>query len=111
MGCGPGSFLVRLSTTVAGCFTVSRVTSSKKINHHRIDYKGIEGFSTRSVVNRSLTIKSANKSLRSFIQMLKKDMNLNSACPGSKFQVLFKVQVVQSSQGGYDADLYEENVE
>ena len=97
-----GYFLVRLSSTVSGCFTISRVTPNKSIHHHRVDYLGAQGFSTRSIVSKTI-IKAPNKSLRSFINLLKEDMHLHNACPGSKYRVLFKVLVV-TSEGGYDPD-------
>jgi len=103
-----GTYLVRLSSTVSGCFTISRVTRSKGIHHHRIDYRGEEGFSTRSIVTRGQVISAPNKSLRSFINLLKEDMNLEHACPGSKFRVIFAKPVVVDGPGQYDIDDNEE---
>ena len=97
-----GYFLVRLSTTVTGCFTISRVTPKSTIHHHRIDYKGSKGYATRSIVDKSI-ISSSSKSLHSFIGLLKEDMHLETPCPGSKFRVLFKVQQT-IGPGGYDQD-------
>ena len=65
-----GYFLVRLSSTIAGCFTISRVTPSKSIHHHRVDYLGAKGFATRSISTKAI-IRAPNKSLRSFINLLK----------------------------------------
>merc|ERR1712137_1149231 len=101
-----GYFLVRLSSSVSGCFTISRVTPNNTIHHHRIDYKGEKGYATRSIVDKSSIISSTSKSLHSFIGLLKADMHLESACPGSKFRVLFKVQQT-IGPGGYDDDTTE----
>lgn len=85
-----GYYLVRLSSSVSGCFTISRVTSKSTIHHHRIDYKPDKGYVTSSVVERGVVITAPGKSLHSFIGLLKENMFLESPCPGSKFRVLFK---------------------
>lgn len=87
---GPGYYLVRLSSSVSGCFTISRVTSGKSIHHHRVDYRGNQNYATRSIKNKNDVIKGKDMSLRSFISNLKESMNLVNACPGSKYRVLFK---------------------
>jgi len=95
---GPGYFLVRLSSSKSGCFTISRVTRAKSISHHRIDYKGAQTFVTHSTKNKKEIIKGENVSLRAFITTLKDDMHLINACPGSKFRVLFKTAVATTVQ-------------
>lgn len=99
-----GYFLVRLSSTVSGCFTISRVTPNNTIHHHRIDYKLGRGYATRSVLDKKTIIADSKKSLHSFIQLLKPDMHLDSPCPGSKFRYLFKATVVQGGGGYYNQD-------
>uniref|UniRef100_A0A7S4I6F8 SH2 domain-containing protein n=2 Tax=Vannella robusta TaxID=1487602 RepID=A0A7S4I6F8_9EUKA len=94
---GPGYFLVRLSSSKSGCFTISRVTRAKSISHHRIDYRGAQTFVTHSTKNKKEIIKGENVSLRSFITSLKDDMHLINACPGSQFRVLFKTAVATAS--------------
>merc|ERR1712137_1338410 len=102
-GYKPGFFLVRLSSTVSGCFTISRVTPNNTIHHHRIDYKVGRGYATRSIVDKKTVITDPSKSLHGFIGLLKADMHLETACPGSKYRYLFKATVV-SGPGGYDQD-------
>jgi len=94
---GPGYYLVRLSSSKSGCFTISRVTKQKSISHHRVDYRGNQTFVTHAVGNPKREIRGENVSLRSFIKTLKEDMHLVNACPGSKFRVLFKIAVATTN--------------
>jgi len=100
-----GYFLIRLSTTEAGCFTISRVTRQNTIHHQRINYKADSGYTTKLVVNKQTKIISAqNKSLRSFISLIKTDLHLVSACPGSKYRPIFQKTRVLAASGGYNED-------
>lgn len=86
-----------MSSSVSGCFTISRVVPNGdkfKIHHHRVDYKGDDTYISASTTQKGKTIRAEGVSLRSFIHLLKEDMNLLNACPGSKFRVLFKETVV-----------------
>jgi hypothetical protein len=79
-----GQFLVRLSTTVAGSFTISKVSKKGKINHQRIDYAPNKGFSIR-VVKKDQTVTVTQPNLPELLRVLKSDLNLNTPCPGSPF--------------------------
>lgn len=100
--------MVRLSSSVSGCFTISRVISTGseerkyKITHSRVDYKGNDSYSFKQDDKR---IKSKGVTLRKFLHVLKGELNLQSSCGGSKFRVLFKEKTVapnDEEDDGYD---------
>jgi len=102
----PEYFLVRLSTTVSGCFTVSRVTPSQKIHHQRIDWsRETQTFKAKIIVNRQAKeVTSSGKSLRSFLNLIKGDLHLSTACPGSKYRPIFQKTRVIGTGGYYEDD-------
>jgi len=102
----PQYFLVRLSTTVSGCFTISRVTLSQKIHHQRIDWSPeTETFRAKINVNRQYKeVILQGKSLRSFINLVKDDLHLVSPCPGSKYRIIFQKSRVTGTGGYYEDD-------
>jgi len=80
-----GVFLIRLSTTNKGCFTVSKVTRQGNIAHQRIQYTPRVGFSFQK---RSGTI-TENVSLSNFLEKVKAELGLSVSCPGNPFKALF----------------------
>eukprot|EP01090_Pellita_catalonica_P004230 TRINITY_DN14069_c0_g1_i1.p1 TRINITY_DN14069_c0_g1~~TRINITY_DN14069_c0_g1_i1.p1 ORF type:complete len:474 (-),score=88.31 TRINITY_DN14069_c0_g1_i1:27-1448(-) len=108
----PGTYLVRLSTSTAGCFTVSKVTKAGSLAHQRIQHVPGEGFSIRT---RKGTLQSAPSALLpDFLKKISKDLSLKSPCPGSPFSALFVAKPVLSGylladdddDGGFDLDDY-----
>mmetsp|Transcript_51753 Transcript_51753/g.129911 ORF Transcript_51753/g.129911 Transcript_51753/m.129911 type:complete len:515 (-) Transcript_51753:971-2515(-) len=87
---GRAAFLVRLSTTKAGQFTISKINNKGKINHQRIDYQPGVGFSLKVMNPRGepKTIQS-NDPLPRFIEMVRKELKLKNECSGSRFESLF----------------------
>lgn len=85
-----GHFLVRLSTSQAGCFTISKVSRSGGISHQRIDYKPDKGFSL--VLNNSKKGKRTVQdtvSLQHLIESVKTELYLKAPCPGSPYESIF----------------------
>ena len=108
--CGNGSYLVRLSEAIPGCFTISRNSAEGGIKHHRIYYKPNQGFSiTYTVGDEKKTVSSSrpSESLGTFIKSLKEDLFLKSPAPNSKFAAILKKTITQVNVGeddGYGED-------
>ena len=94
----PGNFFVRLSSTIPGCFTISYVNEDKAIRHHRIDYDGIDTYST---TYKNKTLRYAG-SLLGLITHLMNEMGLRKVVTGSTFQLFFGPKVVVASDGYRD---------
>jgi len=104
-----GNFLVRLSTTQAGSYTISKVSRKGCINHQRIEYKPDKGFSVsiqtkkvRELCKLELVGRSTHNnnqqgkktvtdttSLQHLIESTKSDLYLKVPCPGSPYEYLF----------------------
>lgn len=99
--CNEGAFLIRLSTTVRGSFTISKVSSNedkrKQIAHQRIDYKPGVGFTIRITENgqTKLLRSPPNSSLRSFIKPFEEMLSLIEPCPSQKFRSIFQKKKVE----------------
>lgn len=111
-----GYFLVRLSTTNAGGYTISRVApcpadgSKPPIIHHRISYKIGGGFSVKYSMGSGNPAKevrsSPTTSLRSFIKSISADLFLETPVPGSPYKYIFgKVRAGECI--GYEEDMTE----
>eukprot|EP00276_Gloeochaete_wittrockiana_P020233 CAMPEP_0184340384 /NCGR_PEP_ID=MMETSP1089-20130417/9072_1 /TAXON_ID=38269 ORGANISM="Gloeochaete wittrockiana, Strain SAG46.84" /NCGR_SAMPLE_ID=MMETSP1089 /ASSEMBLY_ACC=CAM_ASM_000445 /LENGTH=519 /DNA_ID=CAMNT_0026668183 /DNA_START=54 /DNA_END=1613 /DNA_ORIENTATION=- len=97
-----GYFLVRLSTTFSGSFTVSKVTQTRRINHQRIDYKPGQGFTIKIVDEAQEThIKRSapGQSLRAFLKTLEAELFLIEPCPGSRFRSIFQKRRTEGIDG------------
>ena len=87
-----GTFLVRLSASHPGQFTISKV-ASKGINHQRFSYTSGTGFTLKTTKgtgkNKKPHVIKAVCSLEEFIRKhLAKDLGLTVPCPGSPFAAL-----------------------
>jgi len=98
-----GCFLIRLSTTIAGCFTISKVSREGKINHQRIEYLDGE-FSLKVTVNNNKTTLSSRESLADFISQIADDLHLTQPCPGSKYMHIFDKPASTQIDGYLDQD-------
>eukprot|EP01095_Lingulamoeba_sp_RSL-Kostka_P018132 TRINITY_DN97_c0_g1_i1.p1 TRINITY_DN97_c0_g1~~TRINITY_DN97_c0_g1_i1.p1 ORF type:complete len:523 (+),score=211.21 TRINITY_DN97_c0_g1_i1:57-1625(+) len=85
-----GYYLIRLSETMSGTFTISKVTPKKTINHQRIIYQPQVGYTIKIQTEdgEKLFRSQPNKSLRSFMKSLEGDLFLTNPCPGSKYKAL-----------------------
>jgi len=109
--CVPGTYLVRLSEAIPGCFTISRNTAEGGIKHHRIYYKPNVGFSITYTTNdgekKTITSSRPSESLGTFIKSLKEDLFLKSPAPNSRFAAILKKTIAQVNAGpggGYGED-------
>jgi len=106
-----GTYLARLSSTEAGCFTVSKVSRKGNINHQRIQYDPKEG--NFAISNTNSTSNKGKKynciDLHSFITMLAEEWNLVTACPGSPFKSLYNKGPVLDGYLLADSDKEEES--
>jgi len=93
-----GTFLVRLSSSKAGQFTISRVNKQKKMLHQRIDYDPDTGFCIKLNTTQGTSTIRAKESLREFLGRLSKPCQLERPCDGSKYEALFKSTEI----GSYD---------
>jgi len=99
---GPGFFLVRMSTTNAGTFTISKVSKNGKINHQRIE-KDEQGFYCVKRVDASGTTRIiSRKTLPQLIDDGAVDLNLLYPLPGSKYEHLFSAH--RDSEGYFLVD-------
>eukprot|EP01099_Mayorella_cantabrigiensis_P004755 TRINITY_DN362_c0_g1_i1.p1 TRINITY_DN362_c0_g1~~TRINITY_DN362_c0_g1_i1.p1 ORF type:complete len:531 (-),score=125.59 TRINITY_DN362_c0_g1_i1:95-1606(-) len=78
-----GTFLIRLSSTSPGSFTISKKLEGRVI-HQRIEYKPGFGFTLKGTKH-----KQRNIPLRDFIREISPSLNLKSDCPGSKYSHVF----------------------
>eukprot|EP01102_Stenamoeba_stenopodia_P006404 TRINITY_DN1755_c0_g2_i1.p1 TRINITY_DN1755_c0_g2~~TRINITY_DN1755_c0_g2_i1.p1 ORF type:complete len:320 (+),score=100.47 TRINITY_DN1755_c0_g2_i1:887-1846(+) len=85
----PGSFLVRLSTTQAGAYTISKVSRKGQINHQRIEYKPDKGFSVSIQTKKGKKTVTDTTSLQHLVEATKSDLYLKVPCPGSPYEFLF----------------------
>jgi len=99
-----GTFLVRLSEQ-GGCFTISKMSQTNKINHQRINhkYEDEDDVYSISVHKKQATEKVLQKgSLKAFIQKVQKDLHLETALPGSPYRHLFADKNVElEGMNGY----------
>lgn len=108
--CPVGTYLVRLSDSIAGCFTISRNAPEGGIKHHRIYYKPNVGFTINYTTNenekKTVTSSKPSESLGKFIKTLKEDLNLKYPAPNSKFAAILKKSIFQPNAdgGGYGED-------
>ena len=75
----PGLFLVRFSSQ-PGQYAISYITDKGVINHTRINYALGRGFQYRD---------SFYLTLSGLISAIAPELKLTSACPGSKYRILF----------------------
>ena len=89
-----GCFLVRLSTSKSGMFTISKV-ATKGINHQRVQNKPGTGLSLKitsgSGSKKKTTSITENLSLDAFIskKTVSSGLKLKDPCPGSKYGFLY----------------------
>ena len=102
-----GHFLVRMSTTKPGSFTISKM-ASKGVNHQRVAYKAeTRTFSIRISKGHGKkksvkTIKSTG-SLEEFIRTkLSGELMLKMPCPGSKYAFLYGMAVQHDPAAAVD---------
>eukprot|EP01104_Vermistella_antarctica_P008500 TRINITY_DN212_c0_g1_i1.p1 TRINITY_DN212_c0_g1~~TRINITY_DN212_c0_g1_i1.p1 ORF type:complete len:524 (+),score=140.72 TRINITY_DN212_c0_g1_i1:197-1768(+) len=99
-----GKFLIRLSTTNSGQFTISKVTKNEKINHQRIDYKPNRGFMVKITTTSGATkLLTAQGTLAEFVSRASSLLHLHSPCPGSPYSSMFEKK--PPSVEGYLADV------
>jgi len=76
-----GTFLVRFSTSSPGCYTISKVSlNDNSIKHQKIQHKSGAGFEING---------KTYKSLQELVKTESQDLNLYTACTGSRFLSLF----------------------
>ena len=107
-----GCFLVRLSTSKSGMFTISKV-SSKGISHQRVQNKPGTGLSLKIVKGtgskKKTTSITENVTLDVFIsrKAVASGLGLKEACPGSKYGFLYGANTkfdVTAAPTGYMED-------
>jgi len=107
-----GCFLVRLSTSKAGMFTISKV-ASKGINHQRVQNKSGVGLSLKIVSGKGPKKKTVviteNVTLDTFIvrKNVASGLGLKDPCPGSKYGFLYGVNTKfdeKAAPSGYVVD-------
>jgi len=86
-----GTFLVRLSSTKVGNFTITKVNHQGIVNHQRIEYQPNKGFGI------AISSTSGRKNVEcgclvELLETVKFDLNLESSCPGSPFSSIFEIQ-------------------
>jgi len=99
-----GTFVVRLSEQ-GGCFTISKMSQSSKINHQRINHKYVEDDDVYSI---SVHKKNGNEkvshkgSLKDFIKKVQPDLHLATPLSGSPYRHLFADKAVEiEGMNGY----------
>ena len=98
-----GDFLVRISSTVSGCFSVTFVRDSQ-LKHHRIEFNSKTGkYSTKVGENRI-----SDYSLAEIINHLTKEFKLGNAFGTSPFHEIVSNPDVQS--GGAYGEVSNEDV-
>lgn len=88
----PGTYLVRVSTTVAGAFTISKMASSLKINHQRIDFKPSTGYkitvSTQS--GQHQVVSDHHVTLKGFIEKIATALHLTRPLTPNPYEAILK---------------------
>eukprot|EP01099_Mayorella_cantabrigiensis_P001703 TRINITY_DN1755_c0_g2_i1.p1 TRINITY_DN1755_c0_g2~~TRINITY_DN1755_c0_g2_i1.p1 ORF type:complete len:532 (-),score=88.92 TRINITY_DN1755_c0_g2_i1:288-1883(-) len=89
-----GHFLIRLSSTVPGQFTISKVDKANSISHQRITYSHNLGFSVRLKDAKTGAVKVLSENgigLKRFISKIASDFGLVTPCPGrsAEFEQIF----------------------
>lgn len=98
----PGTFLVRVSTTVAGAFTISKMSRKGKVNHQRIDFKPGKGFTIKIMTASSGSrLVSENSSLPAFIAKIGPALNLNQPLEPSPYAGIFEEDDSSGNIEGY----------
>ena len=98
-GAQEGAFLVRLSATSPGAFTVSKVSKARKINHQRIDYRAERRQFAVQVADPAGGVRELTgaDSLEAFINAHARELNLRQPVPCARFRFLFE----RSASEGY----------
>jgi serine/threonine protein kinase len=96
----PGTYLVRVSTTVDGAFTISKVSRNGKVNHQRIDFKPNKGFTIKIIGSSGSRIVAENCTLRAFITKIARDLHLQQPLQPWPYESIF-VSQHQSDVEGY----------
>ena len=78
-----GCYLVRFSSSEAGCYAISRVTSASTITHNRIQHRPASG-DARFVIG-----EAAYPTLQELIADQRANLELLVPCPGSPYLHLF----------------------
>jgi len=103
--CPPGTYLVRLSEGVMGCFTISRNHPSG-IKHNRIYYKPGIGFTITYTLDsgekKTVQSRKPSDSLRTFLKLIKNDLLLNQPAPNSQFAALFHRTITEVNSNPLD---------
>ncbi len=84
----PGTFLIRFSTTNAGCFTISSVAPDGSIRHQRVQHHSGHGFAFQNMMYPRLA------------DLVVATFNANLACPNYKFLSIF----LNATGTGYPLD-------
>eukprot|EP01101_Sappina_pedata_P005421 TRINITY_DN2474_c0_g2_i1.p1 TRINITY_DN2474_c0_g2~~TRINITY_DN2474_c0_g2_i1.p1 ORF type:complete len:508 (-),score=208.20 TRINITY_DN2474_c0_g2_i1:62-1585(-) len=84
----PGTFLVRLSSTKVGSFTITKLNKKRSINHQRISFDMATGFSISSVTSKGKK-KIESSSIVGLIDKVKGILELEEPCTGSPYRNLF----------------------
>jgi len=103
-----GHFLIRLSSTVPGQFTISKVDKGNSISHQRITYMHYSGFSVRLKDSKTGAVKLLAENgigLKRFISKIASDFGLVTPCPGrsADFEQIF-MKPKSTSLAGYILD-------
>lgn len=81
---GPGTFLLRFSSSEPGSFTISRVDGAGTVRHHRITPRSSNGTGKRFAV-----ADTAYTTLAELVNDLRANLQLFVPCPGSPYAHLF----------------------
>jgi len=73
----PGSFLIRFSSTNAGCFTISQVSADATVRHQRVQHVVGKGFQFQNIMFPTLQ------------ELVNSTMNPALACPNYKYLAIF----------------------
>jgi serine/threonine protein kinase len=87
-----GTFLVRLSSTKIGNFTITKVSRNGKVNHQRIDYQQNKGFGITVGTPNHGKKNVESECLVKLVGGVSDDLHLEKPCPGSRFEHLFDNQ-------------------
>lgn len=93
-----GFFLIRLSTTVAGSFTISKVSRKEKINHQRIDYNPTEGYTIRIVKGGEAQV-VVRDTLPKLIEAVADGLFLKTPCADGPYRYLFEKAQTEDMEG------------
>lgn len=99
-----GTFLVRLSTSSYGTYTISKVGKNKKTSHTRIEYVPSKGFSLHVVQAKPGTTEMQKEEiigqgpLSTFLATVAETLFLKRPLPSARYRALFE----QLESSGYD---------